>query len=744
MDANGSRFHALVTQGDWTLHAQPDAHWAWLPDDAAHPQALGQLVLRPLLFEFKASSAAALPEPGSRAGGVFDAYGNLYALNAAGTAVRVWSSGSGTITDFWPLPEAPAAEPAPGGFGPCVPAAAPAPVVMDALTVTTGHYLVVASVAEAGLLIFDLHGGGPPLRQPWPGMPVPEALLALDDGGVALFAAGRLHRLGADLRPCLPRVASPSAFGPEPEPAPVPAPPAALPARTWRRDHRGGGVARRALDQITTTLSLVNPLQPQQRETLAELPGGGWFDAEVSPDEKTLAIVRYESAAVSEVWLIDLASGQRRRALPAPEQTIQAAHYVGGWSADGRALLFTSDRASEFAELMRLDLATGAVTRLSADTPWDVSGTSVNRQAAPQGSQALTAITANVDGRDELRLIDARTGAPYTLASGAVLPALPAGSVSRAEFHPARNELAFVVNSAQGPSQVHSLDMSNPATPRITHWTQAVGTEGMNLAAIPAQEIVRWKSFDGRTISGVLSLPPAHFQGRRPVVMAVHGGPEGQAKQGWQGRINYLVQQMGLAVLEPNVRGSSGYGKTFLSLDNGRLREDSVKDMGTAIDWMATHPRLDASRVVVTGGSYGGYMALAASTRLASRISGAMSAVGISNFVSFLENTESYRRDLRRVEYGDERDPAMRAFLHSISPLTHVDRISKPLMVVQGKNDPRVPWTESEQIVRSLQARGTPVWYLLADNEGHGFARRENADYYFVALTEFLQRTLKP
>ncbi len=228
MDANGSRFHALVTKSDWTQRAQPDTHWAWLPDDAAHEAALGQLVLKPLLFEFKASSAAPLPEPGPRAGGVFDAYGNLYSLNAAGTAIRVWSSGSGNLTDFWPLPEAPAADAEPGAFGPCAPAAPAAPLVLDALTVTTGHYLVVASAAAGGLLIFDLHGGGPPLPQPWPAMPAPQALLALlalDDGGVALFSAGTLHRLGPDLRPCVPRIVSPSAFSAEPAPEPPPAEP---------------------------------------------------------------------------------------------------------------------------------------------------------------------------------------------------------------------------------------------------------------------------------------------------------------------------------------------------------------------------------------------------------------------------------------------------------------------------------------------------------------------------------------
>lgn len=229
MDANGSRFHALVTRDDWTLHAQPDGHWDWWPDEPAQPGSLGQLVLRPLLFEFKASGAAPLPEPGSRAGGAFDAYGNLYALDAAGTGIRVWSSGSGDITAFWPLPAAPLPAAAPGTFVTCVAPPPAVPLVMDALAVTTGHYLVVASAAARGLLIFDLHGAGPPLAQPWPGMPQPEAVLALDDGGVALFGAGELHRLGPDLRPCVKQVGSPSAFAAKPPAAP--APPAPSPCR---------------------------------------------------------------------------------------------------------------------------------------------------------------------------------------------------------------------------------------------------------------------------------------------------------------------------------------------------------------------------------------------------------------------------------------------------------------------------------------------------------------------------------
>lgn len=480
---------------------------------------------------------------------------------------------------------------------------------------------------------------------------------------------------------------------------------------------------------VSTTLSLVDPLNPATRRRLAELPGGGWFGGKVSPDEKQLAMTRVVSATESEIWLIDLASGQPRRVLPAPGEPQWASHRAGAWSADSKSLFFGSDRAGEFTEVMRLDLARGALTRLTAQTPWD------SRLGSLNSDRSLAAVLVNADGRSELRLVDSSTGAPRNL------PALPHGSVTSGEFHPRLAELALVVNSTQAPSEIHSLDL---ASGRVVAWTRAVGTEGLNLHTLPPQQIVRWKSFDERVISGVLSLPPQRFAGRRPVLMVMHGGPESQASQGWNGRLNYLIEQLGVAVLEPNVRGSGGYGKAFIGLDNGRLREDSVKDMGTAIDWIATQPNLDASRVLVMGGSYGGYMALAASTRLADRIAGAVARVGISNFVSFLENTESYRRDLRRVEYGDERDPAMRAFLQEISPLTHAARISKPLLVVQGKNDPRVPWTEAEQIVRGLQSRGTPVWYLLADNEGHGFARRENSDFYFATVVKFVEETLKP
>ena len=264
----------------------------------------------------------------------------------------------------------------------------------------------------------------------------------------------------------------------------------------------------------------------------------------------------------------------------------------------------------------------------------------------------------------------------------------------------------------------------------------------MDTSHFKAQDIVTWKSFDGREISGLVNRAPTRFTGKRPVVVNIHGGPESQAQIGFSGRWNYFVDELGITVIQPNVRGSSGFGKTFLDLDNGFKREDSVKDVGALLDWIATQPDLDPARVLVVGGSYGGYMSLAVSTNYADRIAGAIDVVGISHFVTFLETTESYRRDLRRVEYGDERDPKMREFLNSISPLTNASKIKKPLLVVQGKNDPRVPYTEAEQIVAKARANGSTVWYLRAENEGHGFARKENADYYFYSMVRFMQDTL--
>jgi dipeptidyl aminopeptidase/acylaminoacyl peptidase len=203
-----------------------------------------------------------------------------------------------------------------------------------------------------------------------------------------------------------------------------------------------------------------------------------------------------------------------------------------------------------------------------------------------------------------------------------------------------------------------------------------------------------------------------------------------------------LLNELGIALIYPNVRGSTGYGKTFSLLDNGFLREDTYKDINSLFDWIATQPELDASRIGVTGGSYGGHMTLAVSAFFSDRIRCSIDIVGMSNLVTFLEHTEAYRRDLRRVEYGDERDPKMREFLERIAPMNNIEKIKKPMLVIAGKNDPRVPISESDQIVAALKKQGTPVWYIMAKDEGHGFQKKPNQDYQFYTTVEFLQEFL--
>lgn len=487
------------------------------------------------------------------------------------------------------------------------------------------------------------------------------------------------------------------------------------------RTARGG---RR--EEIAQTLWLIDPMRPQARRRVADLPGGGWSADVVSWDDTTVALTRYVSALESEVWLLDLANGAKRQLLPAAGAAT-AAHFAAVWKRDGSGLFIVSDRGGEFRELMFYRLADAKVTPVSRRIPWDIVGVSID------ASGRLLAVRANVEGRNEVRFFDPDTF--DELPS----PRLPQGSVADADFHPRLPWLAVSYESNATPSSVAVVD---PANGSVQAWSTPSAPPGLDMAAFGAQSIIRWKSFDGRDISGLLSTPPARFSGRRPVLVDIHGGPEGQAQFRFLGRYNYFVEELGIAVIRPNVRGSSGFGKTFLALDDGMKREDSVKDIGALLDWIGRQPGLDPACVLVSGGSYGGYMSLAVATHYADRIAASIDVVGISNFVSFLQNTESYRRDLRRVEYGDERDPAMRDFLLRIAPLTNAARITKPLFVVQGRNDPRVPYTEAEQIVAKVRANGTRVWYLRAENEGHGFARKDNADFQFYAMVLFLRETL--
>jgi dipeptidyl aminopeptidase/acylaminoacyl peptidase len=476
---------------------------------------------------------------------------------------------------------------------------------------------------------------------------------------------------------------------------------------------------------VLTQVRMVNPDDITQSKAIASLPGGGWGSFAWSPDDKQIAMIEYVSINESHIWLLDLATGEKNRITP--KNSNETVSYQGvEFSADGKGLYTTSDADSEFLRLTYLNLGDKSREVLTPDTNWDVENFALSHDGK------YLAYVVNDNGASKLFVLN--TPNRKMIAR----PALAQGTLSSLQWHRNLPELAFSLSSARSPADVYSLDV---VADKLTRWTSSAG-EGRDTSDFVEPELVKWKSFDGREISGFLYRAPKKFEGKRPLVINIHGGPEGQYRPGFLARNNYYLNEMGVSLLFPNVRGSSGYGKNFLKLDNGKLREDSVKDIGALFDWVGAQADIDASRVLVTGGSYGGYMSLAVATLYPEKIAASIDVVGISNFVTFLERTESYRRDLRRVEYGDERDPDMRAHLQKISPLNRADKIVKPLFVVQGKNDPRVPVTEAEQIVATLKKSNTPVWYLLANDEGHGFAKKSNVDFQFYSTIEFMRKFL--
>jgi len=473
-----------------------------------------------------------------------------------------------------------------------------------------------------------------------------------------------------------------------------------------------------------TDVWVMNPADPKTDRLLVQLQGGGWQPLDWSPDDKTILLLEELSINESYLWLVDSGTGEKTELTP--RHTAEKISYAEShFSKDGKGIYTVTDRDSEFHRLAYVDLATKSPKYLTSGIPWDVDTFDLSHD----GSQI--AFATDEDGVSKLHVLDTGSGKQTEV------PNLPVGVISRLRWRRDAPELGFSMTTARAPDDCYSL---NSATGELTRWTyseSAVKTAGFQEA-----ELVRWKSFDGKMISGFLYKPPARFTGKRPVLVVIHGGPEGQSVPYFLGRNNYFLNELGIALIYPNVRGSTGYGKSFSLLDNGFHREDTYKDINALFDWIAAQPELDAERVAVTGGSYGGHMTLAISTFYSNRIRCSVDVVGMSNLVTFLEHTESYRRDLRRVEYGDERDPQMHEFLEKIAPMNHVELIRKPMMVVAGKNDPRVPVSESEQIVAALQKQGTPVWFLMAKDEGHGFRKKPNQDFQFYATVAFLQKFL--
>lgn len=448
---------------------------------------------------------------------------------------------------------------------------------------------------------------------------------------------------------------------------------------------------------------------------------GSWGFEDWSPDDRQALLMKYVSVAHSEPWIVDLAGGEARRFHPT---NAPIAFGSVRFSRDGRGVYYSSDENSEFHRLRYDDLKSGKTTVLSADINWDVEDIALSRDGR------WLAFTVNADGVSELHLRDLRS------ARRVAGPRLPVGLIGGLEFSLDSRKLALVLNNAQTPSDIFVFE---PGKSVLTRWTKSE-TGGLDATAFTLPTQVRYPSFDGRQIPAFFYKPAG--AGPHPVLINIHGGPEGQSLPSFNPLSEFYLRELGVAVLNPNVRGSSGYGKSYLALDNGFQREDSVKDIGALLDWIAQQPELDRNRVAVIGGSYGGYMVLAAMTHFSERLRAGIDIVGISNFVTFLNNTQEYRRDLRRVEYGDERDPAMKEFLEKISPTANAHKIKRPMFIVQGANDPRVPASEAEQMVATIRAQGDSVWYLLAKDEGHGFAKKSNRDLYQNATILFLQRHL--
>jgi dipeptidyl aminopeptidase/acylaminoacyl peptidase len=468
---------------------------------------------------------------------------------------------------------------------------------------------------------------------------------------------------------------------------------------------------------------------PGEPRMVLESPDGSWWGpVDFASDNDALLVLQYVSVNDSRIHVVDLASGERRRIAGGDASPSRNLPYA--FSADGDAIFYATDEDSEFARLAYRPLAADAeVEIITAGIPWSVSGMAMNN------ARDAAVFVTNEDTISRLYRLDPASR-EYSR-----IEALPQGLIGGLSFSPDDERLGLVLNNARSPSDVHVLDWDSG---QRTRWTfSEVG--GLDPEGFVMPEHFTYPTFDRigdrqRRIPAFIYRPEG--AGPHPVVVSIHGGPESQARPSFSSTYQLWVDRLGAAVIRPNVRGSAGYGKSYLKLDNGYRREDSVRDIGALLDWIAEQPDLDEERVAVYGGSYGGYMVLASAVHYSDRLDAAVDIVGISNFVTFLENTQDYRRDLRRVEYGDERDPEMRAHLQEISPLNNVAKIDVPMLVVQGENDPRVPVTEAEQIVAALREQGSPVWYMNALNEGHGYRRKENRDLFQEATILFLETYL--
>jgi dipeptidyl aminopeptidase/acylaminoacyl peptidase len=465
---------------------------------------------------------------------------------------------------------------------------------------------------------------------------------------------------------------------------------------------------------------------PENSRMLVQGTGFYWSPVEFSSDDQKLLVINSVSAIDRRLHVVDVSSGEMTRI--GPDATVNWSGAL--FNQDDSGVYAVADLDSEYRQLQYIDLESGEITTLSAGINWDVSSIGIS----PNGR--TLAFVTNEDGYSRVYLLNTRNNT-FKPAKG-----IPDGVIYGLNFAADNRSLAMTINRANLPANVYVYDVRRDNT---TQWTKGeIG--GLDTDKFVEPTLTRYPAWD-EVDSDPRQIPlfvykPHSPTGKLPVVIRIHGGPAGQSRPTFSSRTQLLTEQLDAAILVPNVRGSTGYGKTFVELDNGVKREDSVRDIGSLLDWIATQPDLDPERVAVVGGSYGGYMVLASMTHYSDRLKAGINLFGLSNLVTFLENTADYRRDHRRNEYGDERIPEVRDYLLKTAPMNNAEEITKPLFVLQGLNDPRVPASESEQIVEKVRSAGTPVWYLLWDNEGHGFRKKPNQIYSEAAMAQFLKEHL--
>ncbi len=478
-------------------------------------------------------------------------------------------------------------------------------------------------------------------------------------------------------------------------------------------------------NESTTNVYTVSPKNLSSNRLFLSLEGVNWAIQNLSRDEsKMLLSMPYEgSNTQNSLWIYDINSKDKKLLLPAKGD--EGSYYNIGSTNESLGFYLLTNQKNEFFQLAFYEFKKHHLNILTHFN-WDVRSASLS----PDGSKI--ALTVNEAGNCKSYIF-------YT-ASKTIKPiqGLPVGFLTGMTWTKDSQKGFYQLSTSYANSDIYEWDSK---TGKIVPWVEnEIG--GVDASAIPAPQLVKWKSFDGLEISGFLYPANKKFSGKRPVIIDIHGGPVSQSLPFYNSTTNYYTNELGISVIFPNIRGSFGFGKSFTEMDNGLKKENAVKDIGALLDWIISRSDLDAGRVMVTGGSYGGYMTYRTAIEYNKKIRCAVEAFGMSDMLSYKNSVDTAYREYFSHEFGDEKVSSIHDYLERISPLKNANKITMPIFIIQGRNDPKIPYTESQQMVEAIKRNSGSVWYLLANDEGHGFSKQANRDYLFYATVEFIKRYL--